>query len=633
MTLLDQMRLLELSGVVVSAALPDTGFDRLRPIGGEVAKFAAAARDRSFPRVHTLVVAHDQDLSGLDLVIDRNSNLFRERSPTSDFVIVKAESLTKAIKLLRMRLEQLEAGSLSNNLPGRDPEFVGRRSLFRKLDEWIATTPAGYLLIVGGVGRGKTAFMAECVHSHIEQGEVPVYHFIDYHPSVTGGPESVANSLYQQLRIKYAVWEPREWGIQTAGDRLELILKDQVAPKLGGRKEVLFVDAADQVGVKDLEFLLPGALRLRLPAGVLCVITSRYQLAWLGQPVTTWHWDDVADERGDVGEFLERRSRGLPVPLDELFVKTVLDQPGPKVFFTVKKNLRTLEAEGQTAVARELRANPLLWLLPAEELIEGDAQTRIRRLTGLGITEQVFWRTLGLLACAGKHLSPELMQELRVWEEGTTDVILRMAANFFKTDMQVFRPQLTFEFDHPGYQRSIAGDPNDLTRTPGHLSEADRRWCHSRLADGCWHALVHGDFVPAMQYATEYLPRHLREAGRAEELVPFLGDFIHMQRVFLRLARKMPRETQVFLGPEMTPLYPGFGGVATEFFCRVLPMPSRISDNRECETGVGLQLTRTPRAGLIRSPPDRCSGQMQLVWGTRFGPRDSIAEGLVLPEC
>jgi len=417
------------------------------------------------------------------------------------------------------------------NLPPRDPDFVGRDKLFTRLTEWIEATSCGYLLIVGGVGCGKTAFMTECVHRRTVAGELPVHHFIDYHPSVTGRPEAVAESIYHQLRSKYKVLEPTRLGCESVSDRLEVLVKRDVSRGLGGKKEVIFIDAADQAAVNELEVLLPGTLRLQLPLGVLCVITSRYQLAWLGHPVSMWHWEDVVEQRADMSVYLRRKSATLSAPLDERLIDAIGRQSGSTVFYTAKRNFRILEFEGETPEALKLRSDAALWLVPAEELIEGDALTRIRRLAALGVSEREFWRTLGLLACAGEALSPELMQELRIWKEGTTDLALRMGANFFRSGALPSRPSEPLRFDHPGYQRTIAGDPHDPIRQPGHLSKQDRRWCHGRLADGCWRALVHGVSFDAMGYAARYLAWHLHNAGRSDELIPFLSDFFHLRKI------------------------------------------------------------------------------------------------------
>jgi hypothetical protein len=536
------LRMLDLSGVALSAEIGPDG--SLHAVGGEYPKVMAALFTKDLPRIHTIVFAKDQDLSAFHLIRDEHfprPNFFRERQPQSDFVIITAESLAEAIEFVYWRHGQMKAGDLSGNLPRRNPDFVGRVRLFEQLERWIRSTPSGYLLIIGGVGRGKTTFLSECVHRGLDRGEVPVRHFIDYHPSDTGRPDSIAESLYHQLRIKYALREPTDWLELSEADRLERLLRERVAPSLNGSKEVMFVDAADQSELTQLQILLPGVLRQRLPEGVLCVITSRYQLAWLGtQLSTTWDWDECAEDRTDVGIYLRRVNRALGSPLGESIIAKILGQSEPPVFFTVKKNLEQLTATTCTVEAEHLRSDPSLWVLPPDELIETDARLRIRLLAQQGITEQRFWRTLGLLACAAEDLSSELMQELLVWEEGVTDVVLRTGANFFKTDMQDLRPQTKLGFDHPGYQRTVIGDPNDPVRHPGHLSEPDRRDCHVRLADGCWHALVHGDSAFAIRYAVEHLPHHLRQAGRTGQLIPFLSDFHHVRQIVARIKNRMP---------------------------------------------------------------------------------------------
>jgi hypothetical protein len=280
---------LNLSGVVISAAIDRHGL--LHTVGGEYEKVIAALFDKARPRIHTVVFAKDQDLSAFDLIPGPHRSFFRERQPQTDFVIITAESVTEAIELVRLRHELFKAGDLSGNLPERDPDFVGRARFFEHLEAWIRNTRSGYLVLVGGVGIGKTTLLSEFVHRLAARGERPVRHFIGYHPSATGRPSAVAQSLYQQLRVKYAVLEPAEWEIMSAEERLEKLLREHVALEKSGEPEVLYIDAADQAEVASAEFLLPGALR-ELRAGVLCVITSRHQLSWLGTriDVTRWEW-------------------------------------------------------------------------------------------------------------------------------------------------------------------------------------------------------------------------------------------------------------------------------------------------------------------------------------------------------
>ena len=262
---------LNLPGVAISAEIdPDGG---LHKVGGEYAKTVAAFFTKALPRIHTVVFAKGQDLSAFDLVSDAHPNLFREHQRQSDFAVIKAESLAQAIELVNLRQDQMKAGDLSGNLPERNPDFVGRERFFDHLEAWIEATRAGYLVLEGGVGIGKTTLLGEYVHRLIASGGVPVRHFIGYQPDATGQPDAIARSLYQQLRIKYAVLEPEDWQALTAGDRLQLLLREQVSPQLNGHKEVLYIDGADQAGVTTAEFLLPGA------AGPACGRAMRHHVA------------------------------------------------------------------------------------------------------------------------------------------------------------------------------------------------------------------------------------------------------------------------------------------------------------------------------------------------------------------
>ena len=78
------------------------------------------------------------------------------------------------------------------SLPERNPDFVGREDLMAKVEEFIQTHRSGYLVIVGGMGMGKSAFMARLIHRERDRGEEPIYHIIDYHPAPTGDQESIA---------------------------------------------------------------------------------------------------------------------------------------------------------------------------------------------------------------------------------------------------------------------------------------------------------------------------------------------------------------------------------------------------------------------------------------------------------
>ena len=95
---------LNLSGVAVTAAVDERG--ALHPVGGEFEKLLAAARERSFPRVHTVVVAKDQPMEGLGLQEDpSHPGWFRD--PHASFCVIQAETENGEVRFLLLAAQPL----------------------------------------------------------------------------------------------------------------------------------------------------------------------------------------------------------------------------------------------------------------------------------------------------------------------------------------------------------------------------------------------------------------------------------------------------------------------------------------------------------------------------------------------
>jgi hypothetical protein len=92
----------------------------------------------------------------------------------------------------------------------RHREFVGREWLSKRAREWINSQPSGYLLVTGGPGVGKSAFVAR----HVAQDkQLVVFHFIKRGMGNWDDPEEFFVSLTVQLRGKYGLQqEPIEPG-------------------------------------------------------------------------------------------------------------------------------------------------------------------------------------------------------------------------------------------------------------------------------------------------------------------------------------------------------------------------------------------------------------------------------------
>ncbi len=502
---------LPLSGLAITAQVGPDG--SLLPVAGAFDKLLAAAREKSFPRLHTVVVAHAQPLETFNLTpLTQHPNLLRD--PYADFHVVRACTVEEAITLLTVDA-QTRWGNIDCSLPTRDQSFVGRVRLLDEVRRFVATHDSGYLVIVGGMGQGKTAFMAELIRAALARDEDPIYHFIDYHPSASAQPHNIAACLYSRLQRKYLFPEPREWERLTIEDKLEQLLKHLSETEFKNRPEpeVLYLDATDQAEASAGSPLLPGVLR-SLPRGVVGVITSRPRLEWLGgaRSVTVWEMADYVDDRADVRAYLEGQTANFSTPLDAAFVDQIVSGPNSPVFFTIAQRLRQLADSTYSAAPLRVRTDPDLWCVPPEELIETEALRMIGKAESLGLAQEQVWRTLGVLAVAREGLSETQLQAFQTWEDGLTPRVLKLAANFFAPRPTLRQPELPYRFDHPGYHQEVLN----------HLSPNERAGCHRLLAAGCilWQELD-GE---ARRYALRHGPYHLLEARQWEALDALLGN-------------------------------------------------------------------------------------------------------------
>lgn len=509
---LHHLRTLNLSGLAVTAQVQPDG--TLLPVAGAFDKLLAAAGEKSLPRIHTVVVARDQPLEHFNLTsVAQSPHLFKV--PYADLHLIRAHSLAEAVELLAIDT-QTRWGSIDCSLPPPDPAFVGRKQLLKAVQDFILTHDSGYLVIAGGMGKGKSAFMAELIRTALTRGEAPVYHFIGYHPSASGKPHNIAACLYSRLRRKYAFPEPEAWQPFDIEDRLERLLENigELGAQENRRPEVLYIDAADQAEASTLESFLSAALRT-LPRGVLCVITSRTHPEWLNtpQPVGVWEMEDYTDDRQDVQAYLQQQGSQLSPPLSDTLIEQIVTHPNPPVFFTVIQCLRQLADPAQPAGQKEkLRKEASLWVVPPAELIQTEARRMLAGADKLGFAESKVWRTLGLLAVAREALSEDLLSELELWDGETSERLLKLATNFFNLRPPLRQPALPYQFDHPGYHQAVIS----------HLSQKEKINCHRLIAAGClrWKELD-GE---ARRYALHHSPYHLREARQWDELEKLLAD-------------------------------------------------------------------------------------------------------------
>lgn len=189
---------LDLRGVAISATVSADGC--LWPVGDVIEKLIAAARHRAVPRVHTVIVAADQDLSGIGLQRDsRGGTTWSD--PQDDFVVLPAETLSDAVAQLRNNRSRWPHVDCA--LGQRDPAFVGREKLFALIREHTASPEAGSLVLVGGMGVGKSTLISEYLHREIDAGRDPVDYLITHFTASSADPRAIARCLTGRLRRKY----------------------------------------------------------------------------------------------------------------------------------------------------------------------------------------------------------------------------------------------------------------------------------------------------------------------------------------------------------------------------------------------------------------------------------------------
>lgn len=521
---LNHLRSLDLKGLTITAQINPDG--SLGPVGGLFAKMWVAARDADFPLTRMVVVATDQDLKaeGIDLTpvrLDVSQQVFKDHD--REIHVIKARALDEAVELLHLVQDKFW-GKIEETLPEL-PEFVGRQRLLTEIEKWKQHTASGYLILVGGMGLGKTTLLAKLVHDaryqalHGEPRKDPIFHFIDYHPHSTGEPGTICQQFYHQLRRKYRL---PEHGGKSIEVKLEHLLSAISRQLPNGEKEVLLLDAADQVEPGTV--LLPQVLR-RLPRGILCIITSRPDQRWKQECLDTEEWlvEDFLDARQDAAALLRMRGQRLTAPLAVELIERIEHAETLPVMYTLDKCLSKLEYPERSFASEEqlqdLRSSSEAWLASPETLVNRELDLCLHDLENQGISREQTVRTLGTLALAREHCSQPILRQLGLWREGLTDKVLERARNLFKP---MTRDQRMYLFDHPGIRRVIFAKLEEMDATQDQ---------HARLADGCLRRYSDTESV-AYPYALRHVIQHLLGAKRWNDVERLLTnlDFVNAKR-------------------------------------------------------------------------------------------------------
>ena len=213
---------------------------------------------------------------------------------------------------------------------------------------------SGYLLLTGGPGVGKSAFVA----AQVRQAPSPtVSHFIKRGMGNWDEPEAMLRSLTAQLRRKYALPQTDTEARMTPGAALLSTLQRVSRSLRQGQKEVIYLDGLDEAFGPTGRFTqvaLPGILPRLLPEGIMMVLTSRpgEHLHWLADPTVcvTRDLDPTApDNLEDIRTYLRQQNHTRRLGLEEAFIERLV--AASEGYFAVAELLSapTSRAAGGTA--------------------------------------------------------------------------------------------------------------------------------------------------------------------------------------------------------------------------------------------------------------------------------------------
>lgn len=422
------------------------------------------------------------------------------------------------------------------------------RPRFREaVETFLARHKAGFLEVTGAMGHGKTTAVMWLLHEWRRERRPFAVHFVAGQGHVGRDPRHIALALYDQLVARHALQPPADWETRfpqldpnSARLRLDALLS-LLSPDLvrAGKREVLCIEAADQVDAVEAGALIPRIIG-SLPPGVFGLITTRpHKEGWKGPGsrtciVESLEFTGLADDRAATRLLLSRRNARLRPRLPAAFLKRIFADPDRvPVMFTVDRLLRVLELAdpADAARCRQLRDDPAAWLAAPADLVADEVEAVIQRAGRLArpLGREEVLTALGLLAAAAEPLRPSWIEAMDL-EASCPAGLFRLAANFFhrRPDLE---PDAPWQFSHPGYGREL-------------LARVREAGLHLRLGRACVAAAGRPE-DPAHGYALRHGVRHLLEAGRRDEAVRLLRETPFLDAC----AAAFPREPERVLAP------------------------------------------------------------------------------------
>src|SRR6185503_1554144 len=179
------------------------------------------------------------------------------------------------------------------------------------------------------------------------------------------------------------------------------------------RKEILFMDAVDQIEAKDGRAAFSGILDRDLAPHVKCVVSTRPSRPWHDPiaNVKSFNFEDLVEEQIDGRTLLKERGGRLSPPLDSdpfTFISQIVEPVPRPTMFALDNRLRQLESSGldkeEEDLCTKLRQRADLWNVAPEELVRQELARVLIYAAERGIHPERTLFVLGVHVCAGRPL-------------------------------------------------------------------------------------------------------------------------------------------------------------------------------------------------------------------------------------
>ncbi|HWO20792.1 MAG TPA: AAA family ATPase [Kofleriaceae bacterium] len=317
----------------------------------------------------------------------------------------------------------------------RHARFVRRTDVLARLDEWLlGPGEAGWVVVTGGPGMGKSALLSAWVARREAAGAAVPHHFIRRQVADWDQPEAIAASLAAQLEAAYP--ELRDPCARPERRLLELL--GRVGKRLGpAERVVLVIDGLDETRGEPGDNPLPRFLPQVVPPGIrlLCATRPKHpHLRWLDarSPLRRLDLDDPRWAESNarvVRGFWEAVAAEYQPPLPAATIEAAIARADGNVLHAVMLHdaLRDLPAAERRAdrIPRGLKA------LIGEIWDRAAACERVRA-------------GLGLLCAAREALAVEVLTDLAGWSYDDRERFVRDARQLLLEEpgsAEAYRPR------------------------------------------------------------------------------------------------------------------------------------------------------------------------------------------------